>query len=195
MTSSLPRRGRLLSSLSCLPASPPACPPGCLRRQSDPHPAPPRPQHPPASESRQRGRRVPQLPSWPCPRRAEPCPDHREVRARWLGSILIEGVRTAGTKAGRGPWRQEGRSLWGSNAPGPPGWAGLRGRKPAAVRGPQPLHSSLGAPVGLLRGRAALPRRGLPPLGPWSPGSLVRHRKDVQGVCRAVGTAVLGPVS
>ena len=33
-----------------------------------------------------------------------------------MGSILIEGVGTAGTEAGR---RQEGRSLWGANAPGP----------------------------------------------------------------------------
>lgn len=87
-----------------------------------------------------------------------------------MGSILIEGVRTAGTKAGRGPWRQEGRSLWGSNAPGPPGWAGLCGRKPAAVRGPKLLHSSLGAPVGLLGGRAARPRRWLPPLAPLEAG-------------------------
>ncbi|XP_070220137.1 phospholysine phosphohistidine inorganic pyrophosphate phosphatase isoform X1 [Bos mutus] len=34
-TSSLPRRWCLLSSLSCLPVPPPACPPGCLRRQPD----------------------------------------------------------------------------------------------------------------------------------------------------------------
>ena len=75
----------------------------CLRHHLPASPATPQPQHPPASETRRRGGRVLQLPSWPCPRPAEPHPDHGEVRARWMGSILIgSGGQNGGNQGGMG---------------------------------------------------------------------------------------------